>query len=423
MQWFCTIVDRPLVAVLFCTALKTSGVLRNKWVAKGTTTPGASCKEKWLVFDVESVSYFCSSGMLHRAFSVFLFNSKQELLLQQRSSAKITFPGKSALHLHRCTVRLVPAVLRVSLASPRLEVYKALCPKALPHETDLRIVYFNNPTWLMSQSPREKFRQVCLHRNRKRKLRFGVALYSKQKRPFTTLKSVLVCPTPSQHSLFLTKYNSALSDHLDSRALVAACASAGFFEEFGVILCCPEQTKVDGVKYIFVLSCRSFHQHMLQPSPKLWQGTRRARSTWCEKSRSEKTWTRTGHQASGSWFLFCKSAQKKLKIWPQRPRYFAATIAVHRGWGVTKVRGVTHQWGGVTRSEGGDIFPGGVKILTCDLTSDWGGGDKQGEVKQRSRCPETLVSSNQRRNKRCSKLLLTCIFIINSRICTTILCR
>lgn len=32
-------------------------------------------------------------GMLHRAFSVFLFNAKEELLLQQRSFNKITFPG------------------------------------------------------------------------------------------------------------------------------------------------------------------------------------------------------------------------------------------------------------------------------------------------------------------------------------------
>lgn len=32
-------------------------------------------------------------GMLHRAFSVFLFNSEDKLLLQQRSDAKITFPG------------------------------------------------------------------------------------------------------------------------------------------------------------------------------------------------------------------------------------------------------------------------------------------------------------------------------------------
>lgn len=31
-------------------------------------------------------------GLLHRAFSVFLFNAKNELLLQQRASEKITFP-------------------------------------------------------------------------------------------------------------------------------------------------------------------------------------------------------------------------------------------------------------------------------------------------------------------------------------------
>lgn len=34
-----------------------------------------------------------NEGMLHRAFSVFLFNSQKKLLLQQRSFAKITFPG------------------------------------------------------------------------------------------------------------------------------------------------------------------------------------------------------------------------------------------------------------------------------------------------------------------------------------------
>uniref|UniRef100_H0XC08 Isopentenyl-diphosphate Delta-isomerase 1 n=1 Tax=Otolemur garnettii TaxID=30611 RepID=H0XC08_OTOGA len=32
-------------------------------------------------------------GLLHRAFSVFLFNTENKLLLQQRSEAKITFPG------------------------------------------------------------------------------------------------------------------------------------------------------------------------------------------------------------------------------------------------------------------------------------------------------------------------------------------
>lgn len=32
-------------------------------------------------------------GILHRAFSVFLFDSKNRLLLQQRAQSKITFPS------------------------------------------------------------------------------------------------------------------------------------------------------------------------------------------------------------------------------------------------------------------------------------------------------------------------------------------
>ena len=35
-------------------------------------------------------------GLLHRAFSVFLFDSQKRLLLQQRASEKITFPGISS---------------------------------------------------------------------------------------------------------------------------------------------------------------------------------------------------------------------------------------------------------------------------------------------------------------------------------------
>eukprot|EP00055_Hartaetosiga_balthica_P002686 m.4867 g.4867 ORF g.4867 m.4867 type:complete len:226 (+) comp2303_c0_seq1:65-742(+) len=34
-----------------------------------------------------------NKGMLHRAFSIFLFNSEGKLLLQQRADEKITFPG------------------------------------------------------------------------------------------------------------------------------------------------------------------------------------------------------------------------------------------------------------------------------------------------------------------------------------------
>jgi isopentenyl-diphosphate delta-isomerase len=33
-----------------------------------------------------------NNGLLHRAFSVFLFDSQNRLLLQQRASEKITFP-------------------------------------------------------------------------------------------------------------------------------------------------------------------------------------------------------------------------------------------------------------------------------------------------------------------------------------------
>lgn len=36
---------------------------------------------------------FIPLGLLHRAFSVFIFNNEEKLLLQQRSDAKITFPG------------------------------------------------------------------------------------------------------------------------------------------------------------------------------------------------------------------------------------------------------------------------------------------------------------------------------------------
>jgi len=34
-----------------------------------------------------------TGGMLHRAFSVFLFNNNKELLLQKRAATKVTFPG------------------------------------------------------------------------------------------------------------------------------------------------------------------------------------------------------------------------------------------------------------------------------------------------------------------------------------------
>lgn len=49
-------------------------------------------------------------GLLHRAFSVFLFNSEGKLLLQQRAASKITFPGKHHVCLC-CNERVCAAYL------------------------------------------------------------------------------------------------------------------------------------------------------------------------------------------------------------------------------------------------------------------------------------------------------------------------
>ncbi len=44
-------------------------------------------------YDVHRFTSLQPRGLLHRAFSVFLFNEDNKLLLQQRASSKITFPG------------------------------------------------------------------------------------------------------------------------------------------------------------------------------------------------------------------------------------------------------------------------------------------------------------------------------------------
>ncbi|KAL5703209.1 isopentenyl-diphosphate Delta-isomerase [Ranunculus cassubicifolius] len=76
------------------------------------TDAGMDAVQKRLMFDDECIlvdakdnvvghdsKYNChlmekieAENLLHRAFSVFLFNSKYELLLQQRSATKVTFP-------------------------------------------------------------------------------------------------------------------------------------------------------------------------------------------------------------------------------------------------------------------------------------------------------------------------------------------
>ena len=40
---------------------------------------------------------FTHKAPLHRAFSLFIFNKENQLLLQQRSDTKVTFPGKTSI--------------------------------------------------------------------------------------------------------------------------------------------------------------------------------------------------------------------------------------------------------------------------------------------------------------------------------------
>jgi len=51
---------------------------------------GSASKKESHVFDATTNT---QRGILHRAFSVFLFNERGELLLQQRAASKITFPN------------------------------------------------------------------------------------------------------------------------------------------------------------------------------------------------------------------------------------------------------------------------------------------------------------------------------------------
>jgi isopentenyl-diphosphate delta-isomerase len=77
---------------------------------------------------------------LHRAFSVFIFNSKNEILLQKRSAMKVTFPGFFANAC--CSHPLFDApgeteeenALGVKLAAQRRLQYELGIPK---HEIDL----------------------------------------------------------------------------------------------------------------------------------------------------------------------------------------------------------------------------------------------------------------------------------------------
>lgn len=106
----------PKAKPLFITLSK-SRLISGKAVGSSATAPtmeeeSMSAVQRRLMFDDECIlvdkedhvighdsKYNChlmekieSENLLHRAFSVFLFNTKYELLLQQRSATKVTFP-------------------------------------------------------------------------------------------------------------------------------------------------------------------------------------------------------------------------------------------------------------------------------------------------------------------------------------------
>ena len=82
-------------------------------------------------------------GLLHRAFSVFLFNDKNELLLQQRASEKITFPDmwtntccSHPLHMATETGSNLPDAVRgvKNAARRKLDHELGIKPEQVPFE-------------------------------------------------------------------------------------------------------------------------------------------------------------------------------------------------------------------------------------------------------------------------------------------------
>jgi len=73
-------------------------------------------------------------NMLHRAFSVFLFNSKNELLLQQRASSKITFPD---VWTNTCCSHPLHCEAELDASSSQIGVKRAAVRK-LEHELGIK---------------------------------------------------------------------------------------------------------------------------------------------------------------------------------------------------------------------------------------------------------------------------------------------
>ncbi|XP_064081730.1 isopentenyl-diphosphate Delta-isomerase 1-like [Macrobrachium nipponense] len=94
------------------------------------------------------------SSLLHRAFSVFLFNSSGELLVHRRSEAKITFPGyytnTCCSHpLHTSDEIIEENALGVRLAAQRRLEFELGIPReqALPQDfTYLTRIHYASPS-------------------------------------------------------------------------------------------------------------------------------------------------------------------------------------------------------------------------------------------------------------------------------------
>ncbi len=132
----------------------------------------------------------------------------------------------------------------------------------------------------------------------------------------------------------------------------------------------PDNQKLEDLEICFDLEnspCHFFRQS--------WVAWRRD-GCFCFIHYRHIVWWKRRHDAVKN-ILWCtvpglNQLKEKLEIWPQRPGYFATTIAVHRGdqgvtsmGGVTSQMGVTHQFGGdkvsgrwVASQRGGDISLG-----------------------------------------------------------------
>ena len=115
-------------------------------------------------------------GLLHRAFSIFIFNSKNELLIQQRAEGKYHSGG---LWTNTCCSHPVPKMDLVDCAKQRLFeemglkvdelmvkkyfIYRAEFPNGLvEHELDYILIGHSNDTPNLNPEEAQNFKWISL---------------------------------------------------------------------------------------------------------------------------------------------------------------------------------------------------------------------------------------------------------------------